>query len=166
LKNQPFWVSTTPARAGEAWTISGFFFGGGGRRQGYEMNFKSLSISTKLALAFAAVVLIIVAMSTATLWNLARIEGANGEAEASKSRAATAMNARLSLARVENSWRGYLLSNDDYYTERVEKHEGALRDRLSELRQLEADRPAQLAAIDQIAAGFDRYRAEIIDAGR
>ena len=130
------------------------------------MNFKSLSISTKLALAFAAVVLIIVAMSTATLWNLARIEGANGEAEASKSRAATAMNARLSLARVENSWRGYLLSNDNYYTERVEKHEGALRDRLNELRQLEADRPAQLAAIDQIAAGFDRYRAEIIDAGR
>ena len=130
------------------------------------MNFKSLSISTKLAVAFAAVVLIIVAMSSAALWNLANIERDNNIAEASKARAATAMNARQSLARVENSWRGYLLSGNDYYIGRVDKHEGSLRDRLAELKLIESGDPAKVATVDQIVAGLDRYRAQIIEAGK
>ncbi|RST87567.1 HAMP domain-containing protein [Aquibium carbonis] len=130
------------------------------------MTLKSLSISTKLAVAFAAVVVIIVAMSSAALWNLANIERDNIIAEASKARAATAMNARQSLARVENSWRGYLLSSDSYYIGRVDRHEGALRERLAELRQMESDRPEQLAAVQQIVSGLDRYRAQVIEAGK
>jgi methyl-accepting chemotaxis protein len=130
------------------------------------MNLKSLSISTKLTIAFAAVVMIIVAMSSAALWNLANIERDNIIAEASKARAATAMNARQSLARVENSWRGYLLSGNDYYIGRVDKHEGALRDRLAELKRIESSDPAKVATVDQIIAGLDRYRAQVIEAGK
>jgi methyl-accepting chemotaxis protein len=130
------------------------------------LSVKNMNISTKLSGAFVAVVLIIVAMSAAAIWELSRIEGANRAAEASKSRAATAMNARLSLARVENSWRGYLLSSDEYYIGRVEKHEAALRDRLNELKQLEADRPEQLATLQQVLVGLDSYRAQVIDGGK
>jgi methyl-accepting chemotaxis protein len=143
-----------------------FLWGAAGAAKGYDMNLKSLSISTKLALAFATVVLIIVAMSSAALWNLARIDGANEEAEATKGRAAIAMNARLSLARVENSWRGFLLSNDNYYIGRVDKHEGALRDRMNELKQIEAHKPARVAEIDAVLAGIARYRAEVVEAGK
>ncbi|MGO4841996.1 hypothetical protein AB4144_58015, partial [Rhizobiaceae sp. 2RAB30] len=93
----------------------------------------NLKISRKLALAFLAVVATIVAMSTAALWNLSQIKQAQTADRASEQVWAAAMAARMSVARAENSYRGWLLSNDPYYLDRIEKHEGLLKARLAEL---------------------------------
>ncbi|MVA98199.1 HAMP domain-containing protein [Nitratireductor sp. CAU 1489] len=127
---------------------------------------KNLAISKKLGLAFLAVISIIVAMSGAALWNLSAIERADAAAERSKSAAGAAMNARMALARVENSYRGYLLSMDKYYLERVDSHEANLRGQLAGLRALKQASPELVARIDAIAADVGTYRAQVIEAGK
>ena len=127
---------------------------------------KSLNISSKMGLGFLAVVAIILAMSAAALWNLGNISRGAAVAEQSKVTAGAAMNARMALARVENSWRGYLLSQDDYYLERVDHHEQTLRGKIAELKGLEAGSPEILAALDTVSAALDTYRAEIIEQGK
>ncbi|WP_198174286.1 methyl-accepting chemotaxis protein [Mesorhizobium xinjiangense] len=129
------------------------------------MSLNNVKISAKLAGAFVAVVAIIVAMSSAALWNLSRIDRAQATAEISKEAAGAALNARMGLARVENSYRGYLLSQDPYYLERIEHHEATMRNSLAELRGLLAVNPQRQADVERIVADYDIYRAEVIDAG-
>ncbi|APH70565.1 methyl-accepting chemotaxis protein [Aquibium oceanicum] len=127
---------------------------------------KNLRISGKLGLGFLAVVAIIVAMSAAALSHLGKINDAAAAAERSKLMAGSAMNARMALARVENSWRGYLLSQDPYYLERADHHETTLRGKIAELKELEVDSPEMIASLDTVLAGIDTYRAEIIEEGK
>lgn len=126
----------------------------------------NLKISAKLALAFLAVVAIIVAMSGATLWNIQRIDEADIAAEHSKAAAGAALNARYSLSRMENSWRGYLLTSNEYYLGRVDTHEGNLRAGIENLRKLKQDSPEALTRLDGVVAALDAYRAQIIEEGK
>ncbi|MEX0405346.1 methyl-accepting chemotaxis protein [Aquibium sp. LZ166] len=126
---------------------------------------KNLKISGKLGLGFLAVVAIIVAMSAAALSHLGKISNAAAAAEQSKLMAGAAMNARMALARVENSWRGYLLSQDDYYLGRLDHHENTLRQRIGELKQLDAA-PETAAELDKVTSALDVYRTEVFEEGK
>ncbi|QDZ00245.2 HAMP domain-containing protein [Nitratireductor mangrovi] len=127
---------------------------------------KNARISTKLAAAFLAVVAIIVAMSGVTLWNLATIKQADISAQRSKAAAGAAMNARMALARIEGSYRGFLLSQDKFYLERVDSHEAGLREKLAELKALEGGTPEAGERLDAIVAALDTYRSDVIEAGK
>jgi methyl-accepting chemotaxis protein len=129
----------------------------------------NLAISRKLALAFAAVVAIIVTMSAVIFWNIAQIEKAAGaEAEAGHAVDIIA-GAEFRLARQENSYRGFLLTNSPYYIERLESHRAAFDNHLAALAQARAghaDEAAVRAGIADVGAKMDRWQHEIVDEGR
>jgi methyl-accepting chemotaxis protein len=125
-----------------------------------------MRISRKLALAFFAIIATIVAMSGSALWSLAAIERAERAAEESKKAADTALLARMALARVENSYRGWLLSSDPYYTGRIDKHEGKLKTELGNLRSIEQGRDEIVALVDTAEKAFAKYHDEVIVAGQ
>jgi methyl-accepting chemotaxis protein len=127
---------------------------------------KNLAMSRKFALAFLAVGAIIVAMNGAALWHLADIRHAQVEQEKSKAAAGAALYARLALARVENSYRGFLLSGDEYYVERIDKHQGTLSTQLNLLRELSASEPKALGMVESAEGGLMAYRQQVIDAGK
>ena len=125
--------------------------------------FSNLSISRKLGLAFAAVVTVIVAMNAVVFWNLARLERAT-EAEAAANRAVEIIaRAEFRLARQENSYRGFLLTNDPYYLERLESHGAAFDGHLEEFGRA---RTGHGAGIADVAARMDTWRREIVEEGR
>ena len=133
------------------------------------MSVNNLAISRKLALAFAAVVAIIATMSAVIFWNIAQIEKAAG-AEAEAGRAVDIIaGAEFRLARQENSYRGFLLTNSPYYIERLESHRAAFDNHLASLAQARAghaDEAAVRAGIADIGAKMDQWQREIVDEGR
>jgi len=136
---------------------------------GLTVSFNNLSIARKLALAFAAVVVIIVAMSAVIFWNIAKLEEAT-QAEAEANLAVDIITrAEFRLARQENSHRGFLLTNDPYYNERLESHRATFDRHLDELRASRAghdDEAEVSAAIADIAARMDVWQREIVEEGR
>ncbi|BCH29614.1 chemoreceptor McpA [Mesorhizobium sp. L-8-10] len=126
----------------------------------------NLKISRKLALAFFALIATIGAMSGAALWNMSTISQAQHAAEESKATAGTALLARMALARVENSYRGLLLSGDAYYVSRIEKHGNTLKKELAALRTLRADDAEILALADKAEQALAIYQKDVIAAGQ
>ena len=137
--------------------------------RGKSVSFSNLAISRKLALAFAAVVAIIATMSAVIFWNIAQV-GTATETEADASQAVDIITrAEFRLARQENSYRGFLLTNNPYYIERLESHRAAFDGHLEELRQTKqghGDEAAVLAGIADVVGKMDRWQSEIVDEGR
>ncbi|HVK42370.1 MAG: mcpA [Phenylobacterium sp.] len=129
------------------------------------MLFDNLKISRKLALGFAAVTLTMAGMGCAMLVNLRALDEARMEIKEGRETLTNLNEAKFYLTRQENSYRGYLLSRDDYYIERVDKHGANFKKRLDAARALLADAPELAAKIDAAANGADKWRAEVVDAG-
>ena len=133
------------------------------------MSFNNLSISRKLGLAFAAVVAIIAAMSAVIFWNIAQLEDAT-EAEAHANHAVDIITrAEFRLARQENSYRGFLLTNNPYYLERLESHRATFDRHLEELRQSKAGHGSETAiqaGIADVVQKMDAWQREIVDEGK
>jgi methyl-accepting chemotaxis protein len=133
------------------------------------VSFNNLAISRKLALAFAAVVAIIVTMSAVIFWNIAQLENATA-AEADANRAVDIITrAEFRLARQENSHRGFLLTNDPYYIERLDSHRAAFDRHLDELRESKAghgDEAMVLAAITDVTQKMDVWQRDVVEEGR
>lgn len=125
----------------------------------------NLRISRKLALAFLAVIATIVVMSGAALWNLTKIGDAQRAAERVDQVTATALRARAALTRAENSFRGWLLSSNDYYLGRIDKHEGTLRDNLKELRKLEEGNDAAIELVAMAEKAVTTWRKDVVEEG-
>ncbi len=132
------------------------------------MSFANLKISRKLSLAFAAVVAVIAVMSATILWNVNRLEQAT-QAEANANLAIDALvAAEFRLARQENSYRGFLLSNDYYYIERLNSHRALFDGELDKFRQIlsgHRSEAAVLEQVDQITATMNAWQQEIVDEG-
>ena len=130
------------------------------------MFLQNIRMSRKFALSYLAVAAIIIAMNGAALWNLSNIGNSQVLQEESKAAASSALYARLALARVENSYRGYLLSGDNYYVERIDKHQGALTTHLEKLRALHGQDAEMLGMVDKAMQAMTRYRQEVIEVGK
>ena len=132
------------------------------------MSFNNLAISRKLGLAFAAVVTTIIVMSAVIFWNLVRLERAI-EAEAGANQAVDVITgAEFRLARQENSYRGFLLTNNPYYLERLNSHRAAFDERLETLRRSRAGHESEAAldaAVSDIARAMNVWQSEIVDEG-
>lgn len=98
------------------------------------MLFDNLKISRKLTLGFAAVTLTMAGMGGAMLVNLRALDEARVEIKESRETLVTLNEAKFYLTRQENSYRGYLLSKNDYYLERVDKHRANFKTRLDAAR--------------------------------
>ncbi|MFN3512923.1 MAG: methyl-accepting chemotaxis protein [Phenylobacterium sp.] len=130
------------------------------------MSFNNLKISRKLTIGFAATTLAMGVMGGSMYLNLRSLDQARiAVAEGQKTLAALEA-AKFYLSRQENSFRGFLLSQDPYYVERIERHRGNFKKQLAGARELLTDTADGAAKVDEIVAAADKWHAEIVEAGK
>ncbi len=130
------------------------------------MSLNDLKISRKLAIGFAAVTLTILAMGGAVLLALNSIEKLRVSNNASNAAIQTITAAQFALARQENSYRGYLISADGYYLERLSKHRESFQTSLDSMAAQHSDDAGTLALIDKARKGADAWYANVVEVGR
>ncbi|OGN49285.1 MAG: chemotaxis protein [Caulobacterales bacterium RIFOXYB1_FULL_67_16] len=123
-----------------------------------------MPVGRKLALAFGVVLAAIAVMGAVVTVNLFALEKAD-EARTVENKVNRALaTAEFRLSKQENSLRGYLLSQDPYYAERLDVHRGKYREALEEAR---ADLPAnQSAIVDKALQANDGWYANIFEVGK
>lgn len=127
------------------------------------MKLSNLPLSRKLMIAFAAVLLAIAAMGATVFINLRALTAA-GEMRSSINQITRDTAAvEYKLARQENALRGFMLSTDDYYVERVESHRADFKSALTAIREHgAADIDAQADAVE---AAADEWYEQIAKTG-
>ena len=124
------------------------------------MILSNLKISRKLAVAFAAMILIAVAMGGFVHAKLGNIDDAN-EAMTTHSRIlASATDIRMSLSRMEAGMRAFMLSRNDRYTKAMDKRQVEIEGLIDGLR---TNAPELQAEIDRIAQTFAAWRTIVVD---
>jgi len=126
----------------------------------------NLRISRKLTVGFAAVVLTLVGMGGWTFYTLNTLGAARAQTAKANEVIATLEQAKFYLARQENSYRGYLLSRDMYYMERVAKHRGNFKKRLEAGSALLADRPEDQKVLQGVGVAADKWHDQVVVAGK
>ncbi|WP_332765418.1 methyl-accepting chemotaxis protein [Phenylobacterium sp.] len=129
------------------------------------MSFNNLKISRKLTIGFAAVAVAMAGMGGAMLMNLRALDAARLETREGQEALAALGEAKFYLTRQENSYRGYLLSKNPYYAERIDKHRANFKKRLAAVRPLLADTPELAAKIDEAEVAADKWFTDVVRAG-
>ncbi|MDP3854964.1 methyl-accepting chemotaxis protein [Phenylobacterium sp.] len=129
------------------------------------MSFNNLKISCKLTIGFAAVAVTMAGMGGAMLMNLRALDAARLETQEGHETLITMNEAKFFLTRQENSYRGYLLSKNPYYAERVDKHRANFKKRLAAARPLLADSPELAAKVDEAEVAADKWFTDVVRAG-
>ena len=116
------------------------------------MHLSNVPIGRKLILAFAVVLLAIGAMGATVYMNLQALRQSDDLRTVGNQMVRDTSAAEFSLARQENSFRGYLVSGDPYYLERADSHRASFKEKLEALRELApADTDTHLDAAEQAA---------------
>jgi len=129
------------------------------------VSFNNLKISRKLTIGFAAVAVAMAGMGGAMLMNLRALDAARLETREGQEALAALGEAKFYLTRQENSYRGYLLSKNSYYAERIDKHRANFKKRLAAVRPLLADTPELAARIDEAEVAADKWFTDVVRAG-
>ncbi len=127
------------------------------------MSFSNLPISQKLAISFGAVLVAIAAMGGVVFLNLKALERAGDVRSMANADVREAAAAAFKLARQEGSYRGFLITGDRYYLERVESHRADFKAALNDQRE---GAPAdKLALIDAAERDADAWHEGVVKAG-
>ncbi|MCS6627096.1 methyl-accepting chemotaxis protein [Roseibacterium beibuensis] len=127
------------------------------------MSLNNLPISRKLMLAFTVVFLAIGGMGLTIFLNLQALSQAGVErADANAVNRATA-SAEFYLTKQEASFRGFLLSGDQYYLDRLDAHRANFKARLKEVQTL-GDAQVDAQAVAAETAG-DEWYASVVETG-
>ena len=124
---------------------------------------ENLPVGRKLLVAFGLVLAAIAVMGAVVVTSLLRLEAA-GELRSAENQVnrATA-TAEFYMARQENAFRGYLLSEDPYYIERLDAHLAKFLTAMNELRgEVSADRAA---LVDKAVEGNATWYKNVVEAG-
>ncbi len=98
------------------------------------MNFlNNMPVGRKLFLAFACVLTAIAVMGAVVFLQMIALDKAGAERSVANQMVRSAAAAEFYLARQENSFRGYLLTGDEYYIQRATAHRQSFRNALKEL---------------------------------
>ncbi|WP_421729655.1 methyl-accepting chemotaxis protein [Brevundimonas sp.] len=119
------------------------------------MKLSNVPIGKKLILAFASILLAISAMGGVVYLNLKEVKTSDALRSTANAMTRETAAAEFSLARQENSYRGYLVSSDPYYLDRTNAHRAAFKEKLDTLRgsgTVEAD-----AVIDDVEKAADAW---------
>ncbi|MFN7129312.1 MAG: HAMP domain-containing protein, partial [Brevundimonas sp.] len=129
------------------------------------MNFiENMPVGRKLALAFGIVLAAIAVMGAVVVTNLFALQHADEARSLENELNRTLAAAEFRLSKQENSYRGYLLSQDPYYTERLDGHRAKFKEALEQLRaNLPADRQAP---IDKAIQAADGWYENIVQVGK
>ena len=129
------------------------------------MRFRDIRIGRKLGMAFATLVGGIMVLGAILYVNLTTVSSAGEKMDHNSAAKGLIHEMQFFLARQENSFRGYVISSDDYYLERAARHRASFQSKLAELRTLEADAPEAQAEIDKLSAAADVWYHEVVEAG-
>ena len=128
------------------------------------MSFSNLPVSRKLAAAFLAVLLAIAAMGATIYLNLQSVTRAGNARSVASAAESTAGVIEFKLARQENSLRGFLLSTDPYYIERLDKHRADFKAALAEVRQ--GASPEVVTLADNVETAADAWHTNVVEVAR
>ena len=123
----------------------------------------NLPISRKLAIAFGSVLLTIAAMGALIFTNLLALERASNNRADANQNVRDLAAAELRLGRQENSFRGYLLTRDPYYLERLTAHGENFDKAIADLR--DGATPDMLPHLDSVEAAMATWREEVVVKG-
>ena len=123
----------------------------------------NLPIGRKLALAFATVLLAIAAMGVIVFFNLRALDAAGAARSEANRDVRTLATIELKLARQENSFRGFLVSGDPYYLERLEAHRTDFLAGVAELRKNGS--PETLGHLDKMEGAAADWHKHVVEAG-
>ncbi|HEY8616801.1 methyl-accepting chemotaxis protein [Phenylobacterium sp.] len=126
----------------------------------------NLRISRKLTVGFAAVVLTMIGMGGSTYLTLNSLRETREEAKQADEVVARLEEAKFYLARQENSYRGFLLSANPYYLERIEKHRGNFKKRMAAAGELVKGEAESEKVVADVLAAADKWHAEVVEAGQ
>jgi methyl-accepting chemotaxis protein len=124
---------------------------------------ENMPVGRKLFVAFGLVLAAIAVMGAVVITSLLRLDAA-GELRSLENQAnRTTATAEFFMTRQENAMRGYLLSQDPYYIERVDAHRAKFLAALAELRaSLPADR---VAPVDTAIEANATWYKNVVEAG-
>lgn len=125
---------------------------------------ENMPVGRKLFVAFAVVLGAIAIMGSVVGVSLMQLDKAGKARSAENSANRAVASAEFYMARQENSYRGYLLTQDAYYLERLEAHRANFKKAMEEARAvLPADRAA---TVDVALAAADRWHKSIVEGGQ
>ena len=122
-----------------------------------------LKIEKKLMAAFAVVIAAIAVMGVTVFVQVNDMERARMDRVRASATQREAETAQFYLARQESSYRGFLLSNDVYYLERLAAHRENFNKSLDRIGQLDRTSDAEVRAA---RAAADSWAANVVEAGR
>ncbi|MGA0544143.1 methyl-accepting chemotaxis protein [Brevundimonas sp. VNH65] len=128
------------------------------------MHLSNVPIGKKLILAFGAVLLAIGVMGATLAFNFQSLKRSDAARTVANEIVRDTSAAEFAMARQENSFRGYLISGDDYYIERANTHRATFKAMLAELRQ--TDDGSALADIDAAEKAGDVWFDGVVVAGQ
>ena len=123
-----------------------------------------MPVGRKLFVAFAMVLAAIAVMGVVVVSSLAALNAA-GKARGQENEInRTAATAEFYLARQENAYRGYLLSRDGYYLDRVNQHRAKF---LEAMQKLRSDLPTEREApVDKALQANAEWYKNVVEAGQ
>ena len=124
---------------------------------------RDLSVGKKIGVAFSIVTLMAVCMGGILTWTVSDIANRAHFKDEQIAVSEAAVTARFTLARQENSLRGFMITRDPYFAQRVKEHYQSFEKALGELRGLVAGRPDLLTALDKAALDMNAWQSEIAD---
>ncbi|KMM77589.1 chemotaxis protein [Xanthomonas sp. NCPPB 1128] len=123
------------------------------------MTFKNLSLSARLALSFAVIVLITVIIGTISLSSLSALNTAADMNDHTYKVLATGELMQTNAVNAQTGARGYLLSGNKEYLQPFTKGVADFDTSFADAKHLTADNPRQQARLGQLRAAFD----ELVD---
>lgn len=122
-----------------------------------------LRIEKKLIAAFAVVILAIAAMGLTVFLEINSLESARLDRVRASAVQREAEAAQFYLARQEASYRGFLVSRDPYYLQRVEEHRKRFNQSLDRVTQLDGASAEQARAA---RAAADAWNTQVVRRGQ
>ncbi|WP_367118000.1 methyl-accepting chemotaxis protein [Brevundimonas sp.] len=128
------------------------------------MNFlNNMPVGRKLFLAFACVLTAIAVMGVFTFLQLVALDKAGAERSVANQMVRSAAAAEFYLARQENSFRGYLLTGDEYYVQRATAHRQSFKNAVKELE--ESAGPALKDEVASLERTADAWFEHVVTQG-
>ncbi|MBO9828196.1 CHASE3 domain-containing protein [Xanthomonas sp. A2111] len=119
------------------------------------MTLKNLSLSARLALSFAVIVLITLIIGSISLSSLSSLNSAADMNDHTYKVLATGDRMGLDALNVETGARGYMLSGDKQHLQPFINGQASFDKNFAEAKQLTADNPRQQARLEKLHAAFD-----------
>lgn len=127
------------------------------------MRLSDWKIGRKLAASFAVVVALMAGVGSFAVVEFREIDARQEEARAAGTAFDAAASARFFLTRQENSFRGYMISGEDYYRERLEAHRGNFQKAIAEMRKAAQGNAAEIAEIDKAERAAESWHQRVIE---